>query len=206
MKEFENYDKYAEYTASENWSEICSLNGIKIDSFGTKKELKVLSNYLEEDEVVFALTSGIMGQTSTSNAAEKGLNTWLVVLTNERFLFLDHAFMTKSVDTQSVRHDSVQAVSASQGWMLGKIQVDLGARVIVIDNCQKATVSVIADLANKWLRILQKNNKQQVSTSSVQNLDLIQAQIKNQEKIISLLEEINNKIKKEISNKVVLDS
>ncbi len=195
MKNFENYEKYAEMTKAQDWEGICKLNGISLDSFGTKKELKVLSNYLEEDEVVFALTSGIMSQTETSNSFDWGTNTWLVVLTNERFLFLDHAMLTKSVDTQSIRHDSVQAVSASQGWMFGKIQVDLGARVVVIDNCTKDSVAVIADLANKWLRVLNKMNKQQVSVLNEDNLQLIQKQIQNQEKIISLLEEIKDKLK-----------
>ena len=160
-----NYEKYAEYTKKKNWKAICELNNIKIDSFGTKKELKVLADFLEEEEIVFALTSGIMKQTETSNAFDWGVNTWLVVLTSERFLFLDSAMLTKSVDTQSIRHDRVQAVSASQGWVLGKIQVDLGARTVVIDNCRKATVSVIADLANKWLRTLQNSNANQSNSS-----------------------------------------
>ena len=151
-----NLEKYAEYTKARNWEAICKLNNVGLDSFGTKKELNVLANYLEEEEIVFALTSGIMVQTETSNSFDFGANTWLVALTSERFLFLDCAMMTSSVDTQSIRHDKVQAVSASQGWVLGKIMVDLGSRVLVIDNCQKATVSVVADLANKWLKELQK--------------------------------------------------
>lgn len=153
---FPNYDKYAEYTRTRDWKAICALNNVQLDSFGTKKELKVLPNYLEDDEVVFALTSGIMKQTYTSNESDAGVNTWLVVLTSERFLFLDHALLTKSVDTQSIRHDRVQAVSASQGWIFGKITVDIGARTVVIDNCLKATVVPIASLANKWLAVLQK--------------------------------------------------
>ena len=35
--------------------------------------------------------------------------------------------------------------------------VDLGARVVTIDNCQKKDVALISDLANKWLRELQSN-------------------------------------------------
>jgi len=206
--DFENYEKYEEYTRSKNWEEIFKLNGVTIDTFGTKKELNVLADYLEDGEVVFALASGIMSQTQTSNAFDWGTNTWLVALTNERFLFLDHAMLTKSVDTQSIRHDSVQAVSASQGLILGKIQVDLGSRVVVIDNCQKAHVKVVANLANKWLRLLQKQTtKSQTGSASSETLSkmqesigltriqikLAQMQIKNQEKIISLLEEIRDK-------------
>lgn len=156
---FPNYGKYAQYTKTRDWKALCGINGVELYSFGTKKELKVLPNYLEDDEVVFALTSGLMEQTHTSNKSDSGVNTWLVVLTSERFLFLDHALFTKSVDTQSIRHDRVQAVSASQGWLLGKITVDIGARTVVIDNCHKATVQPIASLANKWLAALQKKKE-----------------------------------------------
>ena len=161
-----NIEKYSEYTKACNWEAICKLNSVGLDSFGTKKELNVLANYLEEDEIVFALTSGIMVQTETSNSFDFGANTWLVALTSERFLFLDCALMTSSVDTQSIRHDKVQAVSSSQGWVLGKIMIDLGSRMLVIDNCQKATVSVIADLANKWLKELQKQKSTVTSSGS----------------------------------------
>ena len=200
--DFLNYDKYEKCTRSRDWKGIFEINGLNIDSFGTKKEMNVLGDYLEGDEVVFALASGIMSQTQTSNSFDWGANTWLVALTNERFLFLDHSMLSTSVDTQSVRHDSVQAVSASQGLILGKIQVDLGARVIVIENCQKAHVKVVADLANKWIRVLEKQRKNQASASvagqgggaQMQELvNLAKIQIENQEKIISLLEEIRNK-------------
>lgn len=199
--DFPNYEKYKKCTITKDWKGICDINKVSFDHFGTKKELKVLAEYLEKDEVVFAITSGIMKQTRTSNASDAGLNTWLVALTSERFLFLDHALLTKSVDTQSIRHDRVQAVSASQGLMLGKIQVDLGARVIVLDNCQKDTVKVIANLANKWIRLQEKSNNGMVrsmpndvllaQTQKLTNLSIIQ--IKNQEKIISLLEQIRDR-------------
>lgn len=170
----ENFDKYAEYTRSRNWGEICNLNGVDLDSFGTKKELRVLSEYLEADEVVFALTSGMMEQSETSNALDFGTNTWLVVLTSDRFLFLDHAMLTRSVDTQSIRHDHVQAVSASQGFMFGKITIDLGSRMLVIDNADKSTVKVIASLANKWLKELaDKKSKANQPVNSISQTPLL---------------------------------
>lgn len=180
-----NLEKYAEYTKSRNWDGICKLNNVALDSFGTKKELNVLANYLEEDEVVFALTSGIMAKTENSNFFDFGPNTWLVALTSERFLFLDCAMMTSSVDTQSIRHDKVHAVSSSQGWILGKIMVDLGSRVFVIDNCQKATVSVIADLANKWLKELQKPKTTPVSNA---NAPVEESSLEKLEKLAKLLD------------------
>jgi hypothetical protein len=174
----ENFEKYAEYTKARDWEAICKLNDVEFDSFGTKKEVKNLPEYLESDEVVFALTSGIMSQTETSNSLDFGTNTWLVVLTSDRFLFLDAAMLTSSVDTQSVRHDRVQAVSASQGFMFGKIMVDLGSRVLVIDNCHKSTVKIMASLANKWLKELgeKKDNLQNavVTTSQTPFLDMFE--------------------------------
>lgn len=201
MSDFENYAAYEQFTINQDWAGICALNSVNLDSFGTKKELGVLPNYLEEGEVVFGLTSGLLKQSGTSNSSDWGTNTWLVVLTNERFLFLDHALLTKSVDTQSVRHDKVQAVSASQGLLLGKIQVDLGARVIMIDNCQKATVAIIADLANKWIRLEQKRASLAAQGASAARRTqeeassrLVERQLHNQERIIALLEEIRDRL------------
>jgi len=158
-----NFNKYQEYTTSRNWEGICKLNKLSLDSFGTKKELRALPDFLQESEVVFALASGLMSQTSTSNSSDFGINTWLAVLTNQRFLFLDAAMLTSSVDTQSVRLDHVQAVSASQGLLLGKISIDLGSRMITIDNCDKKTVPIFVELSNKWLNELEENKKSSLS-------------------------------------------
>lgn len=147
-----DFEQYAAATKARDWKAIAVLNGGFVDTWGTKKEFGVLPSYLEESETVLALASGVVSQTGNSNASDSGANTWLVVLTNERFLFLDHALLTKSVDTQSVRLDRVQAVSASQGFMLGKIIVDLSARVLTIDNCQKKDVAAMAEIANKLLK------------------------------------------------------
>ena len=149
MNNVENYDQYKAATNASNWGGIFALNGGAIDDFATKKELNVLADYLEPEEVVLALASGIMGQTGTSNALDFGLNSWLAVATDRRLLFIDHAMLTNAVDTQVIRLDRVQAVSSSQGFVLGKISIDLGARVLVIDNCMKEHVKVWADMANK---------------------------------------------------------
>lgn len=152
----ENYNKYKVATEKADWRGICELNGVHFDSFGTNKEFEALPKYLEPGEVVFALASGLMKQTDTSNFSDSGLNTWLVILTSERFLFMDAALLTSSIDTQSVRLDKVQAISASQGFLLGKISIDLGSRLIIVDNCEKNAVKVMTDLANKWLREKEK--------------------------------------------------
>ncbi|MBP5440762.1 MAG: PH domain-containing protein [Fibrobacter sp.] len=151
----ENYHRYKIATEKADWRAICEINGVSFDALGTQKELAVLPNYLESGEIVFALTSGLMEQTVTSNTFDFGANTWLVVLTSERFLFLDAAMLTSSVDTQSIRLKNVQAISASQGFILGKIMIDLGSRIVVVDNCSKESVKVMAELGNRWIKELE---------------------------------------------------
>ena len=147
-----NIEKCKKLTQQRNWAGLFELNGLEIDSFGTKKELSVLGDYLQKDEVVFALVSGIISQSETSMDFDFGANTWISALTSERILCLDHAMLSSSVNTQSIRLNQIQAVSASQGWVFGKITVDIGARLIVIDNCEKPHVKVFAELANQLIR------------------------------------------------------
>lgn len=148
----ENEAKYRQMTEAADWKGICQLNGISLDSFGTKKELAILKSHLEPGEIVYALTSGMMSGSEVSNSSDKGTSTWLIALTDERFLLLDCALLTRSVDVQSIRLNRVQAISSSQGWMFGKIMIDLGSRMALVDNCLKATVTAFSDLANKLLR------------------------------------------------------
>ncbi len=160
-----NFEKYKALTHQRDWAGIFALNNLNIDSFGTKKELSVLGNFLQKDEIVFALVSGIMKQSETSNDFDFGANTWVAALTSERVLCLDHALLSSSVDTQSIRLNKIQAVSASQGWILGKITIDIGARLITIDNCVKSDVKVFADLANELIREKEDNARSAVPTA-----------------------------------------
>jgi len=167
----ENYEKCAEYTKTHDWESICRLNNIEFDSFLIKKELKSLPNYLNPDEVVFILTSGTIEQTKNSNFFDFGTDTtnWLIVLTSDRFIFLCAALLTSSVNTQSIRHDRVQAISASQGWFFGKLIMDLGNRTLAIEISDKKTVKVIADLVNKWLKELSSKSNAPVPAQTSQS-------------------------------------
>lgn len=160
------YRQYLQCTNERNWRGIFKINypGFSTGFLWTHRELKRLPEFLEPNEIVFAFCSGSMPQTITSNRTDHGLNTWLVVLTSTRFLFLDHAFWTRSVDTQSIRHAHVQAVSASQGWLLGKIIIDLGARLVTVDQVGKDDVKVMAGLANRWYDTLERAKSRQHET------------------------------------------
>jgi len=163
-----NIEQYKALTNQNDWAGIFRLNQLEIDDFGTKKELKVLGDYLQNDEIVFAIVSGVMSQTQTSNDFDFGANTWVAALTSERVLCLDHAMLSSSVDTQSIRLNRIQAVSASQGWMFGKVIIDIGARMIEIDNCVKSHVKTFAELANELIR----ENEESNTTASAPNISI----------------------------------
>lgn len=153
-----HYRQYQQCTAERNWRGIFKINRPMVSTgfLFTKREMKRLHEFLEPDEIVFAFCSGVMPQTITSNYSDSGTNTWLVVLTSTRFLFLDHAFWTRAIDTQSIRHEHVQAVSASQGWVFGKIIIDLGARLVTVDHVGQDDVQIMAGIANRWYDTLRR--------------------------------------------------
>ena len=147
----EDFCQYRRLSSERDWKGIFRFNNLTNEVAGVGKELKVLHQYLQENEVVFALLAGVMSQTTTSNATDIGFNTWLCVLTDRRILMLDHAMLSDSVDTQSIRHDRIQAISSSQGWIFGKVSIDIGNRSIIIDNCDKEHVKAFSRIANDWL-------------------------------------------------------
>lgn len=150
----EDFDRYRKMTAEQDWTGIFRFNSLRKDLVGVGKELRVLHQYLQDNEVVFALLAGVMSQTTTSNVTDTGFNTWLGVLTDKRILMLDHAMLSESVDTQSIRHDRIQAISSSQGWMFGKVTIDIGNRSIMIENCDKEHVKAFSSIANDWLEYI----------------------------------------------------
>ena len=153
-----SYDKYKSLTEKKDWAGICKLNGVDMQSckFGTMKEMSRLPEQLQSGEVVLCFTAGVMSNTGDSNKTDFGISTWLVVLTDRRFLFLDAAMLTSSIDVHSILHKNVQGVRVAQGFILGKINIDTGGRSTVIDNCEKKTVKVLGDLANDWLQNLEE--------------------------------------------------
>jgi hypothetical protein len=156
--DMDNLEQYEALTQAKDWQGISELNGVFFNTFFVRKEFRALGSYLEPDEIVFAVSTGYVKNTE-GNHGDKGYSSWVVVLTSERFLLIDHAFFTRSVDVRSIRLDKVQAVSTLQGWFFGKIQLDLGSRVFEIDNCAKRSVAVMSALANKWMRHREQDAK-----------------------------------------------
>ncbi|MGR2680060.1 PH domain-containing protein [Chromobacterium haemolyticum] len=98
------------------------------DQFFTKKELNHLPEVLANGEQVLAFTSGLMDS-----------NTWLIVLTDHRILFLDKG-MIFGLKQTAIELDKVNSVSGSTGLLFGKILIQNGASERKIDNVWKKTV------------------------------------------------------------------
>ncbi|MWL87139.1 PH domain-containing protein [Cupriavidus sp. SW-Y-13] len=98
------------------------------DQFFTKKELNHLPEILMDREQVLAFTSGLMDG-----------NTWLIVLTDHRVLFLDKG-MIYGLKQVSINLDKINSVSGKTGLMLGEIRIQDGASERIIKNVWKKTV------------------------------------------------------------------
>lgn len=98
------------------------------DQFFTKKELHYLPEVLQDGERVLAFTSGI-----------KDGNTWLIVLTDRRILFLDKG-MIYGLKQESIPLNRINSISGNTGLMLGKIVITDGSRNHEITNVWKRTV------------------------------------------------------------------
>lgn len=145
--------KLRELTAKQDWEGIARENGLDLwwDEFGTRKEINRISEVLHKDEYAVFFISGFM---SSDGEIETnwGTSTWLGVLTNKRVLFLDSALLTNSLNQHSIPLKRVQAVSAHQGFFLGKVVIETGGKRTIIDNAAKSTVKKFAELANELVQ------------------------------------------------------
>lgn len=103
------------------------------DRFFTTKELNHLPSILMDGEQVLAFSSGLMDN-----------NTWLIVLTDHRVLFLDKGliFGLKQV---SINLNRINSVSGTTGLLLGEIRIEDGASERVIKNVWKKTVGTFTN-------------------------------------------------------------
>lgn len=97
----------------------------KVDTFGTKKEIKSLPEILRSNESIKALTSGFYNG-----------NTWLIVCTNFRLIFLDKGIIygLKQID---IPLDKVNSVLCETGLFFATVVVWDGASKVLIENISK---------------------------------------------------------------------
>ena len=96
--------------------------------FFTRKELGHLPAILMTGEQVLGFTSGLMDG-----------NTWLIVLTDRRIIFLDRGFFY-GLKQSVIDLDKVNTVSGQTGLILGSISIQDGASNRTIRNVPKRTV------------------------------------------------------------------
>lgn len=108
-----------------------------LDTFGTKKEIKYLPEILYDDEEILSLTSGFLDG-----------NTWLIVLTPKRIIFLDKG-MIYGLKQREIPLDHVNSVIHKIGLLLGSITIQDGASAIKIDNIQKTTILPFVNALSK---------------------------------------------------------
>ena len=103
------------------------------DTFGTKKEIRYLPEVLAPDETIVGLTSGALDG-----------NTWLIVCTDRRVVFLDKGMLYGLKQTE-IPLDSISSVSQETGMMFGSITVTgAGLSGMSIKQISKSSVGKFA--------------------------------------------------------------
>ena len=109
------------------------LEGLKdYSQWFTKKEINHLPAVLDEGEVIRGFTSGFYDG-----------NTWLIVVTNRRLLFLDKG-MIYGMKQMEMPLKHISAISHKTGLMFGEISVQTSGGTHKISKVFKKNVSLIA--------------------------------------------------------------
>ncbi len=109
------------------------------DMWGTKKEVKELSNILNDDEHIKALCSGILDG-----------NTWLIVCTEKRVLFLDKG-MLYGLKQRETPIEKINSIEQKKGLLLGGVAIWDGAAKMEITNISKEAVSPFVDAVHQQI-------------------------------------------------------
>ncbi|MEA2012018.1 MAG: PH domain-containing protein [Verrucomicrobiota bacterium] len=139
-----------------------------IDTWFTKKEIKYLPEVIRDDEIIKGLGSGTLDG-----------NTWLIIVTNQRLLFLDKG-MIYGLKQMEMDYGQISAVSHSMGFILASITVSTSGGAKKIDNIQKADAPKLSQLISDLVR----QSKQPTQVVSSGTID-IASQL---EKLAGLLE------------------
>lgn len=126
------------------------------DRFFTTKELDVLPKILAPMEQVLSFSSGLMDG-----------NTWLIVLTDRRILFLDKGLLYGLKQT-SIDLENVVVIEGSTGLVFGSISISTAAGPREIRNTWKRSVNAFINKVNEARRA-QREGRQLLSPGSGEN-------------------------------------
>lgn len=131
--------------------------------YGTRRELKELPKVLEEHEEILYMIPG---------AWQK--NSWLIVCTNERVIFLDKGYIYR-FNMKEIPIDRINSVESKRGLIFGQINMWDGANETIITQCLKADVQKFASAVG-YAKNKKKDKFNQVDTrSKVRELQELQA-------------------------------
>lgn len=116
---------------------------------------------LNEGEQVIVFTSALMDG-----------NTWLIVLTDLRIIFLDKG-MIYGLKQVSISLAKVNGISGSTGLLFGKIEINDGAVIRKIENVWKKTVRNFTNLAQNAIEAYNDKSKGIVQQVASQQDDII---------------------------------
>ena len=144
--------------------------------FGTKKEIQYLPEILSRDEQIRCLTSGMM----------EG-NTWLVVCTSKRVIFLDKG-MFYGLKQSEIPLNKINSMTQSSGFFFGTISIWYGTKSLVMTNIKKKSIKYFVHHTNKAIEELEKSKREEANGSQGQSLhqDIVADELK---KLASLKEQ-----------------
>lgn len=127
------------------------------DRFFTTKELDYLPRILSSEEQVLAFSSGL----------HKG-NTWLIVLTNERVIFLDKG-MIYGLRQSSIEIERINNFESKKGLMFGTISIGSNAEIYEISNVWKKTVDPFTKKLREAMKA--KQNREMMRSPGTDNIE-----------------------------------
>ena len=112
--------------------------------WGTKKEVKELTNIIGDDEIITYATSGVY----------EG-HTWLIVSTSKRIILLDKG-MLFGVNQIEIPLSKVNAVKYRKGLFVGEIEIWDGASMFRVKSVLKKTLIPFINAVNNSIEEMKK--------------------------------------------------
>lgn len=155
-----------------------------LKQFGTKKEVAELPNHIDDENgeiIVYACSAMLDG------------NTWLMVCTNKKLLFLDKG-MVYGFEKVEMPLSKINSINYKTGLVLGEISIHHGSAYMNLECIDKKALKPMVDSINNVLK--DYNIDKPVSNSSISNFNIDKVVQQNNE-IIMLLSSILQELKKE---------
>ncbi len=131
-------NKYTEAESDRFVEEILALPGA--DTFGTKREIRILQTILLPGERVNAVTSGLMDG-----------RTWLLASTDKRIILMDKN-LGIGFKQMEIPLNMINAISYQVGALLSSITIHHGSSLMKINNVMRGSEKYFVDATNQAMR------------------------------------------------------